>query len=56
MADADIFPPLQPAEFRAWRKRTKDERTQRLGAGHDARGKARVVFALPEQDWRRETV
>lgn len=39
-----------------WWDRTERSRAQRLGAEHDARGKARVVFALPEQDWRRETV
>ena len=56
MAHVDIFPPLDNPEMKEWWDQTEENRRRRLGVGHDARGKARVVFALPEQDWRRETV
>lgn len=56
MAHVDIFPPLDNPDMKEWWDRTEENRRRRLGLGHDARGKARVVFALPEQAWRRETV
>jgi hypothetical protein len=55
MAHADILPPLDKVEFGEWWDRTNAKRAERLGAAHDARGKARVGFVLPEDVWTRET-
>ena len=55
MAHVDIFPPLDNPDMKEWWDRTEQNRRGRLGERHDARGKARVVFALPGEEWRRQT-
>jgi hypothetical protein len=48
---ADIDTGFERDQVRAWWQATKDDRSRRLPAGQDLRGKARVTFSLRESAW-----